>query len=656
MPTSEWQPPALSSLPSWADAKRIAVDCETCDPTLKKLGPGVRRDGYIVGVSFCIEGGKGYYLPMRHGGGGNLDVNSVLGYLRENAKKFTGQLVGANLSYDLDYLAQEGVVFPNVAFFRDIQVAEPLIDENQWSFSLANIGKKYGVESKDETLLRSAAAELKLDPKKDLHKLHSSYVGAYAERDVTSPLEILRQQEQEIEKQDLWDVWNLESKVLPVLLKMRRRGVLIDQDKLAQVEDYSRKEAQEAMQKIKELTGKWVDPIDVMNNAKCSELFKAVGIHVGLTKTGKPNIDQVFLGATGELGTTLNWARKISKLRTTFAQSVRDHMTNGRIHCSFNQIAMGNDDDKTVGARYGRLSATNPNLQQQPSRDQFADFWRSIYIPEQGALWDCNDYSQQEPRWTTHFAALMDFQGAPEMAARYRSDPNLDNHDMMTRLVHGDAVDSMDAKFYKSRRSECKDIFLGLCYGEGGAKLCKDLGLPTRWALNVRNGKILYFENRGEAIRHKNVNQIKGYIFEAAGTEGQQILDNFDIKVPYVRMLARYAQHRAETTGRIRCVDGRVLHFPQKEDGNYDWTHKALNRLIQGSSAGQAKTAMVMIDKEMPDTFMQLQVHDEINSSVASVKEAKQIAEIMSNCIPNTLVPFKVDVEIGPSWGEIKCI
>jgi len=654
-PKITWKAPELSSLPSWKGVKRLAIDCETCDPQLKKLGIGVRRGGYITGVSFAIEGGPKHYLPMRHVGGGNLDPQAVLGYLRENAAEFDGQLVGAKISYDLDYLWAESIFFPKVSFIRDIQVAEPLIDENQWSFGLAKIGTKYGIEAKDEELLRKAALEFKIDPKAEMYLLEAGYVGAYAEQDAVSPLLILREQEKEIEKQDLWDIWNLESKVTPVLVKMRARGVKIDQDKLAQVEEYSRKEAAKAMKDLHRQTGVLIDPMHVMNNNQCKKLFDAAEIKLGKTATGKWQIDQTVLEATGELGATLNWARKISKLRTTFAQSIRNYMVDGRIHCTFNQIAMDDGSgNKNAGARYGRLSAVDPNLQQQPSRDDFADFWRSIYIPEDGAIWDCNDYSQQEPRWTTHFAAIMGFTGAPEMAKRYRENPALDNHSMMTRLVHGKKVDSMNAKQYKSARSGCKAIFLGLCYGEGGAKLCKDLGLPTRWALCKQSGGVQYFENRGEALAYKQSRGVQGFLYEAAGGEGQKVLDGFDQKVPYVRLLASQAKRRVDKKGFIRTVGGRNLHFPVREDGNYDFTHKSLNRLIQGSSADQTKAAMVAIDREMPDTFMQLQVHDEINSSVASVQEAKQIAEIMSNCVPNTLVPFKVDIEIGPSWGEIE--
>src|SRR5690606_24593160 len=202
--------------------------------------------------------------------------------------------------------------------------------------------------------------------------------------------------------------------------------------------------------------------------------------------------------------------------------------------------------------------------------------------PEEGAIWGCNDYSQQEPRWTTHFAAVMDLPRAREAALRYQNDPNTDNHDMMTRLIHGDEqVEKWIAEGlgdFKVNRGYSKNIFLGLCYGEGGAKLCVDIGLPTRWAL-IRgyghNKEVSYFDYRHEAWKAR-AESGDGLIKEVAGLEGQTILDNFDAEVPYVRKIARKASERADANGFVRTIMGRRLHFEQRPDGSYDWTHKAL--------------------------------------------------------------------------------
>jgi DNA polymerase I-like protein with 3'-5' exonuclease and polymerase domains len=100
---------------------------------------------------------------------------------------------------------------------------------------------------------------------------------------------------------------------------------------------------------------------------------------------------------------------------------------------------------------------------------------------------------------------------------------------------------------------------------------------------------------------------------------------------------------------------GRRLHFPKKDDGTYEWTHKALNRLIQGSSADQTKYALVQLERA--GHYIQLQVHDEVDGSFSTVEEAKAAGKLMAECIKDITtpqLPFMVDVEVGPSWGEIK--
>lgn len=637
-PESTWRPPSMADLPSWAGAKRVAIDCETKDLHLRELGIGVRRGGHITGVSFAIEDGPSHYLPMRHEGGDNLDPVQVLAYLRDQARVFDGQVVGANFNYDYDYLLEEGIDFPLVQFFRDVQVADPLIYELNEKFSLEAIAQRRGVPGKDEEKLREAARAFGVDPKGGMWRLPARYVGAYAERDVAAPLAILRRQERLLEEDDLWGIWDLESRVLPVLVRMRRRGVRVNMDKLRGIEEWSLMQEAEALRAVRSLSGVHVEVGDVWKAGAIAPALEAIGVKLGKTSQGQPNIDKDVLSHIDHaVAKHLAWARKVNKLRTTFAASIRRYEVNGRIHCTFNQIAREDEKGDQKGARYGRLSAVDPNLQQQPSRDEFASRWRDIYEPEDDALWATNDYSQQEPRWTTHFAAEMDLEKAAEAAQAYIDNPLLDNHDFMAQLT------GLPRKY-------AKNVYLGLCYGEGGAKLSRDLGLPTRWALAVGRGRdreLLYYDTQQEAFDARREHQ-SGYVFEAAGEEAQRVLDAFDARAPFIKQLSKKAQEMANKRGYVRTIGGRRLHFPQRADGSYDWTHKALNRIIQGSSADQTKEALVELDRQ--GRFIMLQVHDEIDCSVATVEEGKAIGEVMRN-VRLARVPFRVDTEIGPSWG-----
>ena len=646
---SDWRPPSITALPSWADAKRVAVDLETRDPHLKTLGPGAGRwpDSYTTGIAFAIEEGPSFYLPIRHRGGDNMNVEEVLRYMREQARVFKGEIVGAHLSYDIDFLASDDIHFNHVVY-RDVQVAEPLIYELSGSFSLAAIAARHGLPGKDEEMLNAAAMQYNVDPKADMWMLPARYVGPYAEQDARLPLDVLRTQEQIIKKKGLRQIYNLESAVLPCLVKMRRQGVRIDTAQLDKVATWAEAQERQAIKEVKSLTGITLNMDEARTARYIIPVLQHIGYQPGVSDTGKPSVDKALLANIDHpVARFLEHARKMNKLRTTFCASIYRHMVNGRVHCTYNQLRMPREQsDDESGAAYGRLSCEAPNLQQQPSRDPFAPMWRAIYLPEEGDLWASNDFSSQEPRMTLHYAVSnpkaigLEAWEVAEMAQQmFIEDPRTDMHSMMGKLIHGKHPT-------KKERSEAKTIFLGLCYGMGGKKLCLQLGLPLKWVLRDINDKyklVEYGTEEADLLERQGQEP-----FQVAGDEGNNLIRRFDQKVPYVRALAKAVETRARRNGSIKTIRGRVCHFPPGEKGGFEWTHKALNRLIQGSSADQTKKALVLLFKE---GFTPLaQVHDEICLSVKNEEEARAAAEIMENAIP-LRIPSVVDVEIGESWG-----
>lgn len=660
-PACAWTPPALVDLPSWQGAKRVSFDCETKDPQLKILGANARRpESYMCGFSFAIEDGPKFYVPIRHEGGDNVDADQALDYLREQAANFEGEVVGMNLSYDIDHCYEENIEFKRLKRFRDIMIADPLINELNDRYSMQAIAERWGVPGKSTGALERAAAIYNVDPKGGMWRLPGRFVGEYGEQDAAVPLDLLRRQERKIDDEDLWDIYNLESDLLPVLVRMRRRGIAVDFDRLEKVENWSLDEEAAALREVHHLTGVKIAVGDVWAAEPLARALEAIGYTVPKTPKGAPSITKDILQALDHPVTrALSKARKVNKIRTTFAQSVRTYQVNGRIHCTFNQLRQSkdeaNEDSDSKGGRFGRLSCSDPNLQQQPSRDdEWADFtgvaelWRSIYVPDEGEFISA-DYSQQEPRWLTHYAELTGMPRAAEAASRYRDNPDTDNHTMMTELVYGD-LSGMDKDAFKRRRGQCKELFLGKCYAMGGAKLCRKLKLPTRWAVffRDRSQQTYHTEERSEAMEYAL--EHGGRAFEVAGEEGQQIIDKFDKELPYVSKLAKKCEERAKEKGFIVTVLGRRCRMPQLPDGSFDWCHKALNRLIQGSSGDQTKRALV--DADRAGLPLQLQVHDEINMS-GTIEMARELAHIMATCVPANL-PFKVDIEMGPSWGEAK--
>lgn len=646
-PKATWQPPRLSDLPSdWSAFRRVGIDTETHDQHLTTLGPGVRRGASIIGYSVAFEDGPKFYVPMRHPDTANVDERQALAYLRDCGRGFTGEICGANLGYDLDFLWEQEVQFSSCSGYRDVQVAEPLIDELQLSYSLEAIARKYLGRGKTEGGLREAAAAYGVDPKKGMWQLPARFVGPYAEDDADLPLTLLRKQERVIDEQELWQVYDLESALLPVLVRMRRRGVRVDEDRLDEVERYCIARADEEVAKINRITGMTLTRHHLMNSNALAPALQHQGIRLPLTgKTRKPSVSQAVFAEHKDdpVVQALAEARRYNKVSNDFVGSIRKHLIKGRIHTTFNQLRRNKEEDgfdedgdaaEQEGGRFGRMSCVDPNLQQQIGRDpELTPLWRRIYVPEEGRLWCSADYSQQEPRMAIDAAvraggAIDETTGRPFISAfawerakaaaqKYRDDPETDNHQMVADMAG-------------IPRKAAKELFLGRIYGMGGPKLCGKLGLPTKI--------IPHWKDPDRKV-------------EVAGDEGQALMDRLHRELPFIEETSRALQQLARRRGYITTLLGRRCRFPQDGLGNFDWTQKAFNRRVQGSSADQTKVAVVELDRA--GFHLQLQIHDETNGSVADHAEARRWGELMRDCM-ELMVPSKVDVEVGPSWGEAK--
>lgn len=636
LPATAWRPPLVSSLPSWKYFKRIGLDTETYDPSLKKLGCGARRGAKLLGISLAYEDGpEAVYLPIGHSED-NLPAEHVLQYVKDNAANFEGDICGANLQYDLDMLGVRGIVFPKVKRFRDVQIADPIINELHNSYKLGAIAERHGLGRKIEDALTEIAKVYHVDPKGGMDRFPARFVAEYAAADADLPLKILRRQERIIERDNLSQVYDLEMRLLPALLAMRQRGVAVDIDRLKEFEAWTIAMQRKALATIKQLTG-WDLGLRDLNNAEALSrpLSQIEGFQLPTTPTGKPKIDQLTIASANHpIAKAVASGRKFWKAQTSFVASTWNHMVNGRIHPTFNQMRRADDgsDDDDSGARWGRMSCVDPNLQQQPARDADFDtkkkagelteedrhigkYWRSVYIPDEGKEWASIDFSGQEPRWMIHYAHLAGSRGAAEMVAAYNENPNLDIYQKMATLAD-------------ISRSSSKTITLGLAYGMGGGKLCGRLGLPTKFIWS-----------------HRQMRDI-----EIAGEEGQKLLDKFDEYVPFIRETAKKAENRAASVGAVRTAMGRLCRFESDGVGGFLYCHKAFNRVIQGSSADQTKLATVLAFES--GICPQLQVHDELDTSTekGTHREAEGLAEIMRTCIAIS-VPVKVDVEYGNSWG-----
>ena len=613
LPKSSWKPP--KDFPELKDAKIISFDVETHDPNLMTLGPGgVRNDGKLIGISVCSDTGFKGYFPIGHPEG-NLDPHKVLKWARD-IFSVEREYVGANILYDLEWLRANDVEVKGK--FRDIQVAEPLMNEElDGGYSLEALSKRYLNEGKDECLLKKVASIYKVDPKSGLWKLPSQYVGPYAEADAELPLRIWELQKPKLEEQGLWDIFELESELIPVILDMRFKGVKIDIEGAELLNDQMLGKEKQGLREIRKDCGMIVD---LWSNDALAKAFDKMGIWYPKTAIGNPSFVSDWLqNHEHEFPRKIAAWRRSCKMRRDFIEGIcLNHSYNGRIYTQFHQLRKDSE-----GTRTGRFSSSNPNLQQIPD-DPLV---RGLFIPDENHTWACLDYSQQEPRVLLHYAYLRKLRGAEEAIEKFREDRNADFHRIVSEMAG-------------IPRKEAKTINLGMFYGMGIYKLSQQL--------------------------NKTIDEAK------------PLFEQYHSEVPFVRALAQECSNAAGTRGYVRTLLGRQRHFDMWEPADFKnkwpnkeiplnkeaalnvwsdrplrraYTHKALNALVQGSSADMMKKALIELHKE--GITPQLTVHDEVDFSFIDNNEVIIAREIMENCVELEL-PLKVDVEIGPNWGDIE--
>ena len=605
---SEWVAP--TTFPDLSTHNKVSIDLETCDPELIKEGPGWPTErGQVIGIAVSSNGFTGYY-PIAHEGGGNMDKKKVLEYVKSICIDGSIDKVFHNAQYDIGWLSTLGIEVKGR--IHDTMVAMALIDENRFSYTLNSVSGEYLGERKNETKLREAADAFGVDPKNEMYRLPAQFVGEYAEKDARLTLKLHEKLSWEITKDNLQTVYDMECRLINVIFQMTKKGVRIDTHSAEKLIERFKNKEKKLLKRIRDLTNL---NVEIWAAASIAKAFDALNLPYERTKkTDSPSFTKMFLtDHSHELPRLIMQARELNKLRGTFLHGLIKHNKEGRIHAHINQIR--SDSGGTVT---GRFSYNHPNLQQIPSRGQFAKDIRKIFIPEAGEYWLKADYSQQEPRLLTHFARLVKQPGSREVQEAYL-EKDLDFHQQTADMAG-------------VQRSLAKTIGLGVMYGMGYHKLARELDMEPQ--------------------------------------EAKTMLQDFHAKVPFMKGMLEAVMNRANSKGVIRTLLGRKCRFDlweptqwgvhkalplnqaQTEHGfaiKRAYTYKALNRLIQGSAADQTKKAMVDVYEELGIVPL-IQVHDELDCSVKDEKQGKQIKEIMENCV-ELEVPSKVDTEMNESWG-----
>lgn len=626
---------APTEFPRLRGRKRIALDLETHDPELKQKGPGVRRGAYIVGVAVAPDKGQGQYLPIAHREGHNHDPAKVLGWLKDELKDYDGAITGANLNYDFDFLAQVGVHAPK-ASIEDVQLAEPLLDENAFSYSLDRLGQDYLGRGKNEAALVEKYGKRW---KEKMRELPSHEVAPYAVEDVELPLEIIEKQLKRIEEEDLGRVWDVERRLPPMLLHMRRKGVLVDVPKAERLSLELKVKLNTLQHKLNKMAGR--KEVSADSAADLAQIYDKKKILYPRTKRGAPSFTKDWLKVQEDpISALVSQIRRLRVMKNTFVDGyvLGDSLKGSdgwRIHTEFNQLR--SDDGGTVS---GRFSSSHPNLQNIPSRDEeLAPLVRGLFLPELGKQWFCRDWSQIEFRLLVHYAALVGAPGGEEAAEMFIKDHKTDYHEFVIGLTG-------------LGRKPAKNFNFGKVYGMGLGKMARMMGLTIE--------------------------------------ECKPLDEIYDAKVPFAKKMYKDTSNRAKQRGYIRTILGRKRRFNMWEPSDWEaskkvtattweralaytkdetephwhgqrlrraYTYKALNALLQGSAADLMKLAMVEIWESglCEHLDVQLTVHDELDGSVGkSKREQEALREmhyIMENCL-KLEIPILSSGKEGSNWAE----
>jgi DNA polymerase I-like protein with 3'-5' exonuclease and polymerase domains len=630
IPDTGWVMP--TEFPRLDAATEICIDCETYDPELLTHGHGWGRGvGHIVGIAVGVEGAR-WYFPMRHTLGNNLPPEAVLQWCRDTLQNARQPKVFANAQYDLGWLKQEGVDIAGQII--DVQIAEPLLDEHARSYSLDTLAKKYlGTGKVDDALYtwcqRAYGGKEGRPQAGNIYRAPSCLVGPYAEGDVTLPLEIWRKQKPLLEAEGLMPLFEIESALPQILMRMRMRGVRVDVAKAEQVKAQLRKKANALGARLKSLTGR---DVEIWAADSISRALDKLGVEYPRTEKGAASFTGEWLKRhPHEAVRMIADIRRYDKAVSTFIDGyVLDKQVNGRVHGTFHQLR--GDSGGTI---VGRFSSSDPNLENIPARDdELAPLIRGLWLPEEGARWTVFDFSQIQFRIIVHYAMGA---GAEEARRRYEDDPSTDYHAMVQELIRGTTGILLD-------RKPVKNINFGLAFTMGVDKLADILGM-----------------NRDEA---------------------QKLIDLYHQGVPFVRHTADSIAQVAQQRGYIKGILGRRHRFELWEPRNWKlrsahsptrdrhgleqdcgpavraYCHLGLNRLAQDGEGSHVKKAIVDCDRagifDVTGPLLNI-VHDDVNySNDGSQKVEEALAEakrIMENAI-QWKVPMVVQRSDGDDWGR----
>lgn len=642
----------------------LFLDFETKDRAMEKgLGAGWCYENMlaVIGFAYAIDNEPSQW---------STDIN-LLKSLVDHCTEITCH----NAQYDVGVLNMLGIDYSNKKINCTVLLSK-LFYNGFHSYSLQYLGNKWLGEGKlnDELaefakvlgLVKSKAQDAGKIAKVNMDTIYAAMphiVEKYAKQDV----DLTRKLYDKVKVED--KPWL--SDLIKCVIDVRKRGVLVSLENLYK----SKAQIEERIAESKLRMDVYLQGSNPNSSKQLGEVCQRLGIVAPTTDKGNPSFNKKACEQLDHpLFTELESYKTLQKLKSSFIDSTLENLTH-IYNCSLEDLdklkeTRVHPELHIFGAvKTGRFSSSNPNIQQIPKHNELGkQLVRSLFIPEADHKWYCLDFSSQEPRMQVHFSAKIGSESGQLMALEWKNNPDFDMHQYVANMMGVD-------------RKTAKAINLGLSYGMGSLKLSNALGLPLEYKVEVFEKTIFYYlepvekyftrypEKRPNKFpsnktfnSFKEAKEYKAYVESIEGLEAVidifpnkesiAIKNLYHEKAPYLRELTDAAKHQILKNGYIKTFLNRKLYKDPDmviSGKRQDWSYKAINKLIQGSSADQTIAAMVKAYRS--GIKIGYPIHDEITISTNKESDVWDLKDIMENVIILE-VPSKTEVTVGDNFAN----